>query len=77
VMIVDGLGGDLREGREIDSTASRYFLDDASFRQLWTKSGRRVYLVIVNGDPVADPPPPAPAWRIQELPSGAVYSNRP
>jgi hypothetical protein len=30
VMIVDGLGGDLREGREIDSVASRYFLDDAS-----------------------------------------------
>jgi 4-amino-4-deoxy-L-arabinose transferase-like glycosyltransferase len=77
VMIVDGLGGDLREGREIDSAASRYFLDDASFHQLWSKSGRRVYLVIVNGNPAADPPPPTPAWRLQELPSGAVYSNRP
>lgn len=77
VMMVDGLGGDLREGREIDSDASRYFLDDASFRQLWSKSGRRVYLVIVNGDPAADPPPPTPVWRLQELPSGAVYSNRP
>ncbi len=77
VMIVDGLGGDLREGREIDSAANRYFLDDASFHQLWAKSGRRVYLVIVTGDPAADPPPPTPAWRLQEIPSGAVYSNRP
>ncbi len=77
VMIVDGLGGDLRQGREMDAATNRYFLDDASLNRLWNRSGRRVYLVIVNGDPAADPPPPTPAWRLQEMPSGALYSNRP
>lgn len=77
VMVVDGMGGDLSLGRRMEPASGRYFLDDAGLRRLWNDRSRRVFLVIENGDPAADPPPPTPVWRLKETPAGALYSNRP
>ncbi len=77
VMVVDGMGGDLRLGRRMEPASGRYFLDDAGLRKLWNDRSRRVFLVIESGDPAADPPPPTPVWRLKETPAGTLYSNRP